>query len=182
MKIPHIASLFLTLIFAGFLISPESAFSQRASSKNNDIAVDFIDYLVNNTFSGQYEFKSTSTSSFFVRAEYVTKNTGDASGITSAFGVGVGWRFYILDSRALSGFSIAPAVDLFFFKNSTLSRNNIVFSLGADAAYKFFFDQFTVEPTLGIRNGFVPSNAPPPGENTFSGIYPVVAIYLGYAW
>jgi len=182
MKIPHVASLFLALIVTGFLITPNRAYSQRASAKNNDIAIDFIYYLVNNTFSAQYEFKSTSTSSFLVKAEYVTKNNGAEAGTTSAFGVGLGWRFYILDSRALSGFSITPAVDLYFFKNATLSRNNIVFSLGADGAYKFFFDQFTVEPTLGIRNGFVPSNTPPPGENTFSGIYPVVAIYLGYAW
>ena len=175
-------SVLLLLILSGISITANNSFGQRATAKNNDIAVDFVNFLVDNIFTVQYEFKSTSTSSFLVKGEYLTKNTGAATGVTTALGVGGAWRFYILDSRALAGFSIAPAVDLFFFKNNNLSRSNVVFSIGADGAYKFFFDQFTVEPTLGARFGLVPSNNTPPGETTYSGIYPVVSVYLGWAW
>ncbi|MEP7233868.1 MAG: hypothetical protein ABI778_01110 [Ignavibacteriota bacterium] len=182
MKTRYLASLLVVGLVLGSIVIPKSAYSQRASANNNDIAIDFINFLVNNTFTAQYEFKSTPTSSFLLRAQYVSISNNAESGVTSAFGAGLGWRFYILDNRALSGLSIAPVVDLFFFKNNTLGKSNVVFSLGADAAYKFFFGQFTIEPTLGARNGFVPSNDIAPGENTFSGIYPVVAIYLGYAW
>ncbi len=174
--------LLTVLMITGIFLPLKNSYAQRATSKNNDIAVDFVDFLINNTFTAQYEFKSTSTSSFLIKAEYVTKNTGTATGTLSAFGVGGAWRFYILDSRALEGFSIAGALDLFFFKNTTLSRNNVAFAPGADGAYKFFFDQFTVEPTLGVRVGIIPDNNPPPGENTFSGIYPVASIYFGWAW
>ncbi len=174
--------LLAVLIISGIFSAPKIGYAQRTTSKNNDIAVDFVDFLVNNTFTAQYEFKSTSTSSFLIKALYVTKNTGTATGTLSAFGVGGAWRFYILDSRALAGFSVDGALDFFFFKNTTLSRNNIAFAIGPDAAYKFFFDQFTVEPTLGVRVGIIPENNPPPGENTFSGLYPVASIYLGWAW
>jgi hypothetical protein len=181
MKTRSLAVVLLFLISSVLIFAPRSGYSQRASGNNNDIALDFVDFLVNNTFAIQYEFKSTSTTSFLIRGEYVTKGEGSA-GTTSAFGVGGAWRFYILDSRALSGFSIAPAIDLFFFKNTLLSRNNVVFSLGADGAYKFFFGNFTVEPTVGLREGIVPGSNQPPGENTFTGIYPVVSLYLGWAW
>ena len=182
MKTRYFTVLLVLLIISGIFFGTKNSYAQRSTAKNNDIAVDFVNFLVNNTFTLQYEFKATSTTSFLIRGEYITKNTGTATGVTSALGVGGAWRFYILDSRALAGFSVAPAIDLFFFKNTNLSRNNIVFSVGADAAYKFFFDQFTVEPTFGLREGIVPGTNPPPGENTFTGIYPIVSVYLGWAW
>lgn len=184
MKKPHFAALFTILFTSGLFLIPGSSYSQRASAKNNDLSVDAVDFLVNNTFTLQYEGKMSSTSSFVARIEYVTKNVGTAASpnLTTAFGVGAAWRFYILDSRALAEFSVAPAVDLFFFKNTTLSRNSVLFALGGDGAYKFFFDQFTVEPTLGVRIGFAPGNNLPPGESTFTGVYPVVGVFLGYAW
>ncbi len=182
MKTRLFASLLVILLYSVLLVLPKAGYSQRASSKNNDIAIDFVDYLVWNTFSGQLELKLNPTSSLLLKAEYVLKSTTSSStnGNTTAIGFGAAYRFYILDSRALSAFSVAPAVDVFFFKN--LIRNNILFSLGADGAYKFFFDQFTVEPTVGVRFGITPGGQLPEGESSFTGIYPVVAIYLGYAW
>jgi len=181
MKTGRFASFSFILLFSVLLVMPRSGYSQRASSRNNGIAVDFVDFLVFNTFSGQYEVKLTPTSSLLLRAEYVIKSaTTSGTGSTTAFGFGGAYRFYIIDSRALSGFNVAPAADVFFFKN--LIRNNILFSIGGDGAYKFFFDQFTVEPTIGVRFGITPGGQLPEGESSFTGIYPVVAVYLGYAW
>ncbi len=182
MKTRRSITFFILLLVSGLFFMPQSGYSQRASAKNYDIAIDVVDYLVNNTFAGQLELKLNPTSSLLLRAEYVLKSTTtDATnGKTTAFGLGAGYRFYILDSRALTAFSIAPAADVFFFKN--LIRNNILFSIGADAGYKIFFDQFTIEPTLGARFGITPGGQLPEGEDTFTGIYPVVNIYLGWAW
>jgi hypothetical protein len=182
MKTRLSVSFFILLLVSGLLSMPKSGYSQRASSRNNDVAIDFVDYLVWNTFTGQLELKLNPTSSLLLRAEYVLKNTitSATNGKTTAFGFGAAYRFYIIDSRALAGFSAAPAVDVFFFKN--LIRNNILFSIGGDAAYKVFFDQFTIEPTLGARFGITPGGQLPDGESTFTGVYPVVNIYLGWAW
>jgi hypothetical protein len=182
MKTRRTVSFFVLFLVLGLLSLPKSGYSQRASSRTNDIAIDFVDYLVWNTFSGQLEIKLNPTSSLLLRAEYVIKSTTTSAtnGNTTAFGFGAGWRFYILDSRALSGFSAAPVADIFFFKN--LIRNNVLISVGGDAAYKFFFDQFTIEPTLGLRFGITPGGQLPEGESSFTGIYPVVNLYLGWAW
>ncbi len=180
MKTRHFASFLLILLVSGTIFFARTGYAQRATAKNNDISVDFIDYLVNNTFHLQYEWKLTSTSSFLVRLAYVTKS--ENPGPTTALGAGAAWRLYIIDSRALQGFSVAPAVDLFFFKNTPLGKSNILFSVGADGGYKFFFDQITLEPTLGVRIGFAPGNNLPPGESNFTGLYVVPSIYLGYAW
>jgi hypothetical protein len=182
MKTRRSFSLFVVLLLSGLFFLPTGSYAQRASSRNNDIAIDFVDFLVNNTFAGQLELKLNPTSSLLLRAQYVLKSTTTSStnGKTTAFGLGAAYRFYILDSRALAGFSIAPAADLFFFKN--LIRNNVLVSIGADAGYKVFFDQFTIEPTLGLRFGITPGGQLPEGESSFTGIYPVVNIYLGWAW
>jgi hypothetical protein len=176
MKTKFFSGFLTILVLFGVFLIPGSGYSQRASSKNNDIALDVVDGFINNTFSIQYEFKSTSTSSFAVRGQFVTAVLG-----SSAFGVGGEWRFYILDSRALAGFNVGPAVDLYFFKNNDLAKSNIVFSVGGDAAYKWFFDQFTVEPSLGVRLGFTGSDVIP-GVTPFTVAHLIGAVYLGWAW
>ncbi len=182
MKRPFFSAVVSVIVISATIFLPKSGFSQRASQWNNNIALDLlVDYAINNAFHLQYEGKLSSETSFNVRAEYVTKKTIDPDNPTTALGFGGGFRFYMLDSRALSGFSIAPSVDVYFFKNSGTDRRSVLFAVGADAAYKFFFNQFTVEPTVGARDGFAGSNLPA-GEESFTGIYPVVSIYLGWAW
>jgi hypothetical protein len=175
MKI-RLCSIVILLAVSGLFFAPERGYAQRASAYNNNISVDVIDQLINNTISVQYEFKSTSTTSIAVRGEYVTAVLG-----SSAFGVGGEWRFYIADSRALSGLNVGPAADLYFFKNNGLGKKNVVFSVGGDAAYKFFFDQFTVEPFLGARLGFTGSDVIP-GVTNFTTVHLIGGIYLGWAW
>jgi hypothetical protein len=181
MKRPFLSAVVSIILVSATIFLPKIGFSQRASQWNNNIAIDFVDFPINNVFHGQYEGKLSSETSFNVRAEYVTKSTIDKENPTTALGFGGGFRFYMLDSRALSGFSVAPSVDVYFFKNSGTDRHSVLFAVGADAAYKFFFGQFTVEPTVGARDGFAGSNLPA-GEEHFTGIYPVISIYLGWAW
>src|SRR5436190_18312889 len=73
MKKPHILA-FITILFLSglFFMKPESGYSQRATSKNNNISVDFIDQFIKNTISVQYEWKASSSQSWAVRGEYVT--------------------------------------------------------------------------------------------------------------
>ncbi|MEI8134327.1 MAG: hypothetical protein WCH46_04505 [bacterium] len=172
--------LFGSLVAATFIVASffcvGNAKAQRSSSFNNDISLDFIDQLINNILSIQYEFKTSSTSSIAIRAAFVTPVSG-----SSAFGAGGAWRFYINDSRALSGMSVGPAAEIFFFKNNDLSKNNMVISIGGDFAYKFFFDQFTVEPMIGGRLGFTGTDVIP-GVNTFTTLHVVGAVNLGWAW
>jgi hypothetical protein len=169
-------SLFLS-VFVIFLLLPKSGFSQRASAKNNDIAGDFVGYLMpENTFTVQYEWKGTTTQSWVVRGELLFPGTN-----TSAFGVGGQMRFYILDSRALAGFSVGPAVDVLFFKNNDLGKNIIAFSIGGDIAHKWFFDSFTVEPSFGARFGITGKEVWT-SINKYSGIYVVGNVYFGWSW
>ncbi|MDP4219747.1 MAG: hypothetical protein Q8916_03155 [Bacteroidota bacterium] len=167
---------FLSLTLLGFFFTPTSGYCQRATSKNNDICLDFVDFLIKNTASIQYEWKGSSTQSWAIRAEYVAPGQG-----TSAFGVGGEMRFFFLDSRALEGFNIGPAVDAYFFKNNDLGKSKILFTVGADFAHKWFFDQFTVEPSVGLRYGITGSEVFP-GIAAYTGTYLIGCLYLGYAW
>ena len=179
MKPRRFSDLLIIAIIATAITLPSVSYSQRASAKNNDISVDFVNFFVHTTLSAQYEWKVGPTSSWAARAYFVA--TGASNNNTIAFGLGAAYRFYILDSRALSGFTIAPAADIFFFKNSNLGKSKISFAIGGDAGYKWFFDQITVEPVLGFRDGFSGAEVIP-GVNNFTSIYFTGSVYIGYAW
>src|SRR5438046_1837345 len=160
-------SVFL-IVIALLPLLTQSGFSQRASAKNNDIAGDFVGYLMpENTFTVQYEWKAASTQSWVVRAEFLIPGKN-----TTAFGVGAGMRFYVLDSRALSGFSVGPVGDVLFFKNNDLGKSIVAFAIGGDIAHKWFFDQFTVEPSFGLRFGITGKEVWT-SINKYSSVYPV---------
>jgi hypothetical protein len=165
----------LVVVMAAFFV-PKNGYSQRSSSFNNDIGLDFVDQFIQNVITIQYEFKSTSTSSFAVRGHFVTNVGG-----TTGFGAGATWRFYVADSRALAGWNVGPAADIYSFKNNDLGKTNILIGIGADAAYKWFFGNFTVEPFVGARIGFTGSDVIA-GVNNFSGFHPLAGIYLGWSW
>src|SRR6266498_2329641 len=102
MKRPILSRILTIVLVLGSILLPKTGYSQRASQWNNNIALDVgVDFAIMNTFHGHYEFKFTPFSSWNVRANYVTKSTVDQP--TTALGFGGGFRFYMLDSRALSG-------------------------------------------------------------------------------
>ncbi len=54
-----------------------------------------------------------------------------------------------------------------------------LFWIGGDIGYKWIFDQFSVEPLVGLRIGFTPA-ANAPGNGT--GAIGTISVYVGYAW
>lgn len=145
----------------------------RPSSKGSVISLDVLELALQGPLSIQYEWKTSPVNSWALRG-YFWPTRGDYS----AFGVGGAYRFYIADSRALTGLSVAPAADVFFFNSSLLSKTATIFEIGGDLAYKWIFDQFSVEPMFGIRIGFGGAES----VTYATGFLPVLAVNLGYAW
>jgi hypothetical protein len=165
---------------AGLLCSANRASAQaRPSPATQVVSVDFLPLAYDGPLTFQYELKADPVSSWMFRLHYWP--SPDPSGDWSGFGVGASYRFYIADSRALTGLSVEPAADLFFF-NQTLfgssQRTAICFDIGGDIEYKWIFDQFAVEPMLGLRIGFGPNIAPARAIGT----EPVIGLSGGYAW
>lgn len=152
----------------------------RPSPATSAISVDFVPLIYTFPLTFQYEMKSDPVSSWILRLHYWPGLTGQYTG----YGVGAAYRFYVADSRALTGLAVAPAADLFFFRQAQLtggtgsSRSAIGFDIGGDLSYKWIFDQFLVEPIFGLRFGIGGSNTP----TTFTTIQPLIGVNLGYAW
>ena len=164
----------------GLLVSANRARAQARPSPATQVAsVDILPLAYDYPLTLQYEFKSDPVSSWMFRLHYWPSPNPNWSG----YGLGAAYRFYIADSRALTGLSVAPAADIFFFHESLpgitgTQHTAICFDIGGDIAYKWIFDQFAIEPLLGIRIGFGPSLSPSNATTT----EPVIGLSVGYAW
>ena len=125
--------------------------------------------------------KSDPVTSWMLRSAF----TGPAFAAQyTGYGFGAAYRFYVADSRALTGLAVAPAADLFFFRQAQQtggtgsSRSGIGVDIGGDLSYKWIFDQFAVEPIFGLRFGIGQTNVPA----AFTTIQPIIGVGLGYAW
>lgn len=173
---PRAFLLTLSFMLLGTLfgIAPRARAQARPSPAQNDIAGDPLDLLLGGSLNVQYEFKTSPVNSWALRGHFWSR--GDFSG----FGLGAAYRFYIADSRALTGLSVAPAADLFFFSNDLGYASTTDILIGGDLAYKWIFDQFSVEPILTLRIGIEAGNAPTLSYAT--GLVAGLGVYLGYAW
>jgi hypothetical protein len=183
MKVGIAKVLVLTLV-AGLtaFASANTAYGQaRPSSKTQVVSVDPLGLAYNFPVTIQYEMKASPVNSWAFRAHYWPSRV---AGIDwSAFGAGAAYRVFIADSRALTGLSVAPAADILFFRGTTIAKENvsgIVGWIGGDIAYKWIFDQFSLEPLLGLRIGFG-------GNSTYgipyaTGMVPILSVMGGYAW
>ncbi len=155
----------------------EHSFAQaRPSSKTQVISIDPLGLAYNFPLTFQYEYKIGPVYSWVIRAHYWP---APSTGIDwSGFGVGGAYRIYIADSRAITGLSVEPAADLLFFRSSNLGKSSIVAWIGGDLAYKWIFDQFSIEPMFGLRIGFGGNEA----RSNATGAAPILALGLGYAW
>jgi hypothetical protein len=167
-----ITAALLCLATVGMFTSHASA-QARPSSKSNVLSIDVLELALRGPLALQYEWKSTPVNSWAVRGYFWPARDG-----FSAFGVGGAYRFYIADSRALTGLSVAPAADIFFFSNSFSDRTATIFDIGGDLAYKWIFDQFSIEPMFGIRIGIGASET----VSYATGFLPVLSANIGYAW
>jgi hypothetical protein len=176
----------LLLLIAVFgNLSPQRALAQaRPSSKANVISIDPLGLAVREPLNIQFEIKAGPVYSWAFRAHYWPGRVGGGAltGNWTAFGLGAVYRIFIADSRALTGLSVAPAADLLLFSQTIQGGQGATATvawIGGDIAYKWIFDQFSIEPLLGLRIGYTPSvNAP--GYAT--GPIAVLSVYGGYAW
>lgn len=151
--------------------STESYAQARASAKQQAISANVLGlFLDGKELHAQYEWKSTPVNSWFIRGLF--GSFVDYDGL----GVGAGYRFFIADSRALTGLAIAPVVHAYFWRHQYLD-SEIFFSVGGEASYKWIFDDFLVEPMFGLGIGF--------GGDYISYLSSTrwyLGIMLGYAW
>jgi hypothetical protein len=157
------------------LTSASESYAQaRASAKTNVLSIDALGLVQNQGLVVAYEWKSATTNSWMLRARFAPKYQNFQS-----FGFGAAYRFYIADSRALTGLSVAPAAEIIFVSAPVLGYSDQFLLVGGDAAYKWIFDQFSVEPQLGLRIGVEIGKT---GPSYWSGFQPLFGVGLGYAW
>jgi hypothetical protein len=171
-----------TLLAVCFVLiaSASTIFAQaRASAKTQVISVDALGLFQGGGFiSAQYEWRTAPTNSIHIRGIFSKYDAG-ANDTYSGFGVGGAYRFYIAESRALTGLSVAPVAHIFFF-SSTFGRHTTALSIGGEVAYKWIFDQFSVEPGLGVQIGLALGENV--GINFLTKTRPYAQVHLGYAW
>ncbi len=186
----HTRALFFALSIAligGLFFTASRARAQaRPSPATQVVSVDLLPLVTGlGPMAFQYEYKVDPVTSWELRFLIWPYGT-DASGRDwTGYGLGGAYRFYIADSRALTGLSVAPAADLIFFHStieiggkSQSDKSATCFDIGGDLAYKWIFEQFAVEPMLGLRIGFGPNVAP--SSETTTRV--VLGLSLGYAW
>src|SRR5205809_7358627 len=106
------------VVLGALVASSNSARSQaRPSPKTQVFSVDPVGLILDDPLILQYEYKTGPVNSWAFRALWWPYGV-DISYDWTAFGVGAAYRFYVADSRALTGLSIAPAAELFFFHGS----------------------------------------------------------------
>jgi hypothetical protein len=146
----------------------------RASAKSSDISIGLLSLVIPPDFVLlQYEWRTSPVNSVALRAGFIPGYVG-----FNGFVFGGAYRFFIADSRALTGLSVAPGADVFIISSSGLGRSYYSFSFGGDIAYKWIFDAFSVEPIVTVRIGLGSSE----GLSTLSGFRPGVDVLLGYAF
>lgn len=164
----------LCLSFVFSLTSQTATAQTRSTAYSNALTADPISLLIARVLNAQYEWKTSTTNSLAVRGLIVPSYSS-----YSAFGLGGSYRFYIADSRALSGLSVGPSLDLLFFSSSSLDRTATIASIGGEIQYKWIFSQFVLEPNLNVRF-FLAGNEGV--GNAFSGVGIGLGVNLGYAW
>jgi len=151
--------LFTTVAFACIALSvafSSNTYGQaRTSTKTQVVSVEALGLFQNgNILTVQYEWKTAPTNSIHIRGRFST------DGLYTGFGVGGGYHFYIADSRALTGLSVTPVAEIWFYNSTDLNSSTMKLGIGGEVAYKWIFDQFSVEPGVGLNIGFLGDDVP----------------------
>jgi hypothetical protein len=166
-----------TVVLCFVLVANTNSFAQaRASAKTQVISIDPVGlFLPGHEVRAQYEWKASPISSWFIRGIYGSVSVGglDYQGL----GIAGGHKFFIIDSRALTGWAVAPVVGAYFWTTDNASSEQFI-SLGGEGSYKAFIgEDFSVEPFVGVAIGFLGDQI---SYLTTARVYG--GIYLGYAW
>ena len=174
---------FLTIII--LLTIASISYSQNTATKAvtaNPIGLAF------GLFNAQYEFALNQKNSVAVRANFVGYSIGGYS--NSAFGFGGSYRWYVMDSKTIVGWWAQPSADILFWTSEwqTLGQpgllgnvnnkaNTTFFGIGGDGGYKWIWDHFTLELSVGARIYMGKISG-----LSFGGFGPQLGVNLGYAW
>ena len=171
----------ISITLAGALLcSANRGYTQARPSPATQVAsVDFLPLAYSYPLTFQYEYKADPVTSWMFRLHYWPSPSRTVRGralaselpIDSLLPIAARSRAYPLPQRQ----------DLFFFHQTLFGssqRTAICFDIGGDIAYKWIFDQFAVEPLLGLRIGFGPNLSP----SRAIGTEPLIGLSGGYAW
>jgi hypothetical protein len=148
--------IFLTIIVLLTMVSV--SYSQNTATKAvtaNPIGLAF------GLFNAQYEFALNQKNSVAVRANFVGYSIGGYS--NSAFGFGGSYRWYVMDSKTIVGWWAQPSATFF--------------GIGGDGGYKWIWDQFALDVSVGARIYMGKISG-----LSFGGFGPQLGVNLGYAW
>ena len=166
---------FLLIILAVFAFAIPSKDALAQKSYNNCISANPLG-LAFGLFNATYEGRLSARNSFTINANYWSLADW------YAFGIGGSYRWYLTliqdKKKPLEGLSVGPLVAVGFWKYSGSFYSytgQTSFAIGGEAAYKWVFDGFAVEPIIRIafnvmHNDYFSYNAFGLGCN------------LGYAW
>ncbi len=166
--------LFVIILVAVFAIALPSK-SLVAQSYNNAISANPI-ALAYGMFNATFESRMSAANSFTISGYYWS------FGSWTAFGIGGSYRWYLKliqdNKKPLEGLSAGPALAVGFWKWDNTYYNyggGTSIAIGGEAAYKWVFDGFVVEPILQIM--FNVANIQGLDYRPFG-----AGVNLGYAW
>ncbi len=172
-----IALLTVIVLFASICATDASA--QKTIGAENAISANPLG-LVIGIFNATFEHKLSQENSFTINALYYS--IGDW---WTAFGVGGSYRWYLFpqDKKPFEGFGFGPFVSVEYWKSDYSALydylgyddGGAMVSIGAEAAYKWNFGGFVVEPVVRYALPLM----------SFSGLsYQSYGLgcNLGYAW
>lgn len=144
---------------------------------SHNISGDLLNYLEVDRFDVTYEHQLSAMNSFTIIGSWY-----DYSSYFDIFGLGASYRWYPKlfedGKKSLEGFSVGPMITMVYWKYSYLSRDDtyITFNIGGEAAYKWVFNGFSVEPKITL---LIQINKPD-NFSTWKGVS--LGCNLGYAW
>jgi len=158
---------FKFLLIAVVMIFALTTAPDAKAGYSNAISGDALGLLFSHYLTVTYEFTMSPTNSLSLFGTFYS------SGGWDAFGFGASYRWYIVKSskQILEGFSFGPKAGISFWSGDD---DGTSLAIGGEAAYKWIFGGFVVEPIISIMFPFK--------EYGHSGAYWVLGCNLGYAW
>jgi hypothetical protein len=158
-------------IFALCMVCSTNLWAQRYT---HSISADPIS-LAFGVFNATYEWQTAPINSFTIFGEYWSFVDW------SAYGIGASYRWYphLFEDgkKPLEGFSVGPRIDISFWNwggYTGLNNNYTSIGIGGEAAYKWVFGGFVVEPLIVINIPILKI------VYTYGAFGP--GVNLGYAW
>jgi hypothetical protein len=153
-----------------------SAMDVQSKNYTKAISLDPLDFLINRVLNVTYEHQISKENSFTVFASYYSPDE-----YWSAIGIGGSYRWYLSkvlqDNKIpIEGLSVGPMARFIYWswELGSASDTYAAVILGGEAAYKFVFDDWVIEPIIRLGIQVTDVSA---GYNGWG-----VGVNAGYAW